>query len=100
MIRGLDPVIHAPKRLAAMAIVANAPRVSFVFLARQLDLNDSDLSKQMSALESAGYVSVTKKGRGRGASTTFSITRAGRKAYDVHRAALRALLDDAPVFDE
>ncbi len=96
MISRLDPVIHAPKRLAAMAIVANAPQVSFAFLRDHLKLSDSDLSKQMSALESAGYVSSTKSGRGRGSSTTFSITRAGRAAYEAHRAALAALLDMAP----
>lgn len=96
MIADLDPVIHAPKRLAAMAIVANAPQVSFAFLKGHLGLSDSDLSKQMSALEAAGYLTSTKHGRGRGSSTTFSITRTGRTAYESHRAALTALLDSAP----
>ncbi len=100
MIADLDPIIHAPKRLAAMAIVANAPHVTFAFLREHLALSDSDLSKQMSALEDAGYVTVAKAGRGRGSSTTFSITRAGRKAYEAHRAALVALLDIAPVIDD
>ena len=97
MIADLDPIIHAPKRLAAMAIVANAPHVSFTFLREHLGLSDSDLSKQMSALESAGYVKSTKYGRGRGSSTAFSITRTGRTAYEAHRAALTALLDIAPI---
>ncbi|MFF5228867.1 winged helix-turn-helix domain-containing protein [Dactylosporangium sp. NPDC000521] len=93
MIGDLDPVIHVPKRLAAMAILANAPSVSFRFLKEQLRLTDSDLSKQMSALEAADYVKSTKDGHGRGASTTFSMTRAGRTAYTAHCAALRALID-------
>jgi len=97
MIEGLDPVIHAPKRLAAMAIVANAPSVSFAFLKKHLDISDSDLSKQMSTLEAAGYVTTSKMGRGRGSSTTFSITRAGRKAYAAHREALTALLENTSV---
>jgi DNA-binding MarR family transcriptional regulator len=67
--------------------------VSFRSLKEQLHLADSDLSKQMSALEAAGYVKSTKDGHGRGASTTFSMTRAGRKAYATHCAALRALMD-------
>lgn len=96
MIDGLDPVIHAPKRLGAMAIVANAPHASFAFLREHLGVSDSDLSKQMSALEAAGYVSSSKSGRGRGSRTTFSITRAGRRAYDAHRSALTALLEHAP----
>ncbi|SNT44204.1 Winged helix DNA-binding domain-containing protein [Asanoa hainanensis] len=92
MIGGLDPVIHAPKRLAAMAILANAPSVSFRFLREQLDLAESDLSKQMSTLESAGYVTSTKGGRGKGASTTYKMTTAGQQAYDAHCAALRTLI--------
>ena len=46
----------------------------------------------MTALVEAGYVAVTKSGKGRGGVTTFRITRAGGKAYTKHRAALRALL--------
>lgn len=47
----------------------------------------------MSALEAAGYVSSSKDGRGRGATTTYKMSRAGQKAYAAHRDALRALLD-------
>ncbi|MCW0215049.1 MAG: transcriptional regulator [Pseudonocardia sp.] len=99
MIDGIDPTIHAPKRLAAMAVLANAPTVSFRFLKDYLEISDSDLSKHMSALEAAGYVSTTKNGRGRGSTTTFALTRPGLAAYTAHRDALRALLDGprAPV---
>ena len=90
---GLDPVIHAPKRLAAMALLASTTSTDFSFLRDHLDVSDSDLSKQMSALEAAGYVTVTKIGRGRGGSTAYRITRQGRAAYQRHREALRALLD-------
>ncbi len=59
-------------------------------------MTDSDLSKQMSALESAGFVKVTKFGRGRGGVTSYRITAAGRAAFTRHRAALRAIVDYAP----
>lgn len=93
----LDPVIHAPKRLGAMAVLTNSEYATFQFLKEQLGLADSDLSKQMSALESAGYVTSTKRGRGPGSATTYTVTRQGRRAYRAHRAALFALLaeDDA-----
>ena len=90
---GLDPLIHAPKRLAAMAILDASTSTDFPFLRRYLDISDSDLSKQMTALERAGYVAVTKAGRGRGATTTFHITASGRAAYQHHLAALRTLID-------
>ncbi|GAA5178523.1 transcriptional regulator [Rugosimonospora acidiphila] len=95
MIDGLDPVIHVPKRLAAMAVLANAPSVSFRFLKDHLQISESDLSKQMSTLEAAAYVSSTKVGHGRGGSTTYRITAAGQQAYEQHVAALRTLIGDA-----
>lgn len=92
MIEDLDPVIHAPKRLAAMAILANADMVTFPFLREHLSVSDSDLSKQMATLEGAGYLKISKSGRGRGATTTYRITKDGREAYKRHRAALAAIL--------
>ena len=92
MIDGLDPIIHVPKRLAAMAILANAPSASFRFLRDHLEISESDLSKQMSTLETAGYVTMAKDGHGRGASTTYAMTKAGRRAYQAHCAALRKLI--------
>jgi Winged helix DNA-binding domain len=50
VIEGLDPVIHVPKRLAAMAILSNAPHATFRFLRDELEISESDLSKQMSTL--------------------------------------------------
>lgn len=92
MSEGLDPVIHPPKRLAAMAILAHAEYAEFKFLREHLEVSDSDLSKQMSALVEADYVGVHKQGRGRGSVTTFRITRTGRHAYDRYRATLERLL--------
>lgn len=92
-IAAVDPVIHAPKRLAAMAILNATASVSFSFLREHLQLADPDLSKNMSALNAAGYIHVTKSGRGRGSTTTYTITRTGRQAYHQHRAALIAMLD-------
>jgi DNA-binding MarR family transcriptional regulator len=87
----LDPVIHAPKRLAAMAILANSTSTDFAFLREYLGISDSDLSKQMAALEKAGYVSITKTSRGRGGATTYRITKVGAAAFQQHLAALRAI---------
>ncbi|GAA4114284.1 transcriptional regulator [Nocardioides fonticola] len=96
MIDDLDPLIHAPKRLAAMAILEISTQATFPALRERLAVSDSDLSKQMSALEAAGYVEVRKSGRGRGSTTTFRITDAGRSAYRRHRRALEAILTSDP----
>ncbi len=90
-ISDLHPVIHAPKRLAVMAILSHSTDTDFSFLREYLDVTDSDLSKQMSILQRAGYVNILKAGRSRGASTTYSITHAGKRAYNSHLTALHAI---------
>lgn len=92
----LDPVLNAPKRLAALALLNSADSVDFTYLRARLGLSDSDLSKQMTSLAAAGYLTVSKAGRGPGATTTYSITEQGKQAYRRHRQALQALLDLQP----
>lgn len=92
-LEGLDPVLTAPKRLAAMALLSRSAAADFAVLREHLGVSESDLSKQMSALVAAGYVSARKSGRGRGSATTYQATRNGKKAYARHRAALEAILD-------
>jgi DNA-binding MarR family transcriptional regulator len=74
------------------SLLANSESTDFPFLREHLGVSSSDLSKQMTSLEQAGYVEINKTGRGRGATTTYKITRLGRRAYQRHRAALRMLL--------
>lgn len=89
---GLDPALTAPKRLAAMALLSRSAGADFAVLRAHLGISESDLSKQMSALVAAGYVTARKNGHGRGSVTTYVATRQGRKAYARHRAALEAIL--------
>lgn len=89
---GIDPVIHAPKRLSVMAVLTQASSTDFSFLRAHLGISDSDLSKQMSALERAGYVKVSKTHRGRGGVTSYRATKAGAAAYRRHLDALRAIV--------
>jgi DNA-binding MarR family transcriptional regulator len=98
-ISDLDPVVHAPKRLAIMSVLASSSSTDFGFLREHLAVSDSDLSKQMSALEAAGYVAVTKS-RGRGGVTSYRITRAGSAAFRKHVAALRAIVGEATAGDD
>lgn len=92
---GLDPALTAPKRLAAMALLSRSAAADFAVLRAHLRISESDLSKQMSALVAAGYVTARKSGsgRGRGSATTYHATREGKKAYARHRAALEAILE-------
>lgn len=79
--------------LAAVALLRAARSTDFGFLRDHLGVSDSELSKQMSALDQAGYVRIRKRGRGSRATTTYQLTREGRAACTRHREALRALLE-------
>ena len=91
----LDPVIHAPKRLGAMAVLAGTEWVEFAFLRDHLNVKDADLSKQMAALADAGYVTSRKSRVGRGGKTWFMVTKEGRRAFDAHVAALQSVVDQS-----
>lgn len=88
----IDPIIHPPKRLRIMAALCAIEQVSFAYLRDRMDLRDADLSKQAKALAEAGYIAVTKQGRGPGAQTWFAATDDGRQAYAAHIEALRDVI--------
>ncbi|NTW38972.1 MAG: helix-turn-helix domain-containing protein [Cellulomonadaceae bacterium] len=90
-----DEIIHAPLRLRLCASLVKVDQASFALLRDLLDVSDSTLSKHLSTLEGAGYVKVTKAVSAGRVRTTLSLTRAGRRAYAGHLAALRAIVDDA-----
>lgn len=90
---GLDANLTAPARLRLMASVSAVSEAEFATLRDHLDVSDSVLSKHLSALEDAGYVS-RRKGVHRGRRTTWvALTSGGREALRRHVAALRSLID-------
>ncbi len=92
----LDQLIHAPARLTLMTILASVSEAEFVTLRDRLDVSDSVLSKHLSALVDAGYVSVRKAAHQGRRTTWATLTRSGRTALRRHVAALRALIDEVP----
>lgn len=93
----LDPVIHAPKRLRIMSILA-AAEVEFSYLQNRLAVSAPDLSKQMRQLGDAGYVRANKTGMGPGSATWYKLTKEGRAAYERYLEQLRSLVGDSAGF--
>lgn len=89
----LDDLIHSPVRLSIMAALRSADAVHFGLLRDTLEVSDSLLSKHLAALESAGYIQVTKGYAGRRPRTWYSLTPGGRAALDAYLAALREIVD-------
>lgn len=87
----LDEVIHAPVRFSIVAALAGVDDAEFATIRDAVEVTDSTLSKQVSVLEKAGYVTVRKGYVGKRPRTWLSLSRDGRKAYESHLAALRAI---------
>jgi DNA-binding transcriptional ArsR family regulator len=85
----LDDLLGHPVRFSIMALLAAATKAEFGFVRDHVEVSDSVLSKQVSALERAGYVKVHKGFVGKWPRTWLSSTKTGRRAFERHLAALR-----------
>jgi DNA-binding MarR family transcriptional regulator len=90
-----DEAIHAPTRLRLCALLRPLDHADFAVLATSLAISEATLSKTIRNLADLGYVSTSKQASADRAdarrTTTVSLTAAGRRAFDGHVAALRAL---------
>ena len=87
----LDDVIHAPVRFSIVAALATVDESVFATVRDAIEVSDSVLSKQVSALEAAGYVKVRKGYVGKRPRTWLAVTSHGRTAYAKHLGALREI---------
>lgn len=88
-----DELIHAPTRLSIVSLLAAAEWADFKFIRDELGLSDSALSKQLTALEAAGYVDIRKSFVGKRPRTSARLSRAGRTAFLMHVEALQQIID-------
>ena len=79
--------------MGALCGLASAEQVDFGFLKKELELTDGNLGAHLATLEQSGYIKVEKTFVGKRPKTFLGVTRAGRRAFEGHVAALRAILD-------
>jgi DNA-binding transcriptional ArsR family regulator len=87
-----DELIHAPTRLAIVALLAATEWAEFKFIRDSVGLSDSALSKQLTTLERAGYVEIRKDFVGKRPRTSARLSKQGRAAFERHVAALQEVL--------
>jgi DNA-binding MarR family transcriptional regulator len=90
-----DELIHPSARLSIVAPLASADWADFAdfaFIRGQLGLSDSALSKQLSTLEDAGYITVDRPLSNGERRLRGRLTTTGRDAFDGHVAALQAIV--------
>ena len=90
----LDATLGHPVRFSLMAALAQTEEIDFATLRDHLQVSDSVLSKQVSALESAGYVTVRKGFIGKRPRTWLKATQEGQTVWRHHLAALREIAGD------
>ena len=90
-----DELIHAPTRLSIVALLAATDWAEFKYVRDELGMSDSALSKQLTTLESAGYIEIRKGFVGKRPRTTAQLTQAGRDAFVRHVAVLQEIVAQA-----
>ena len=91
-LEGFEPLLQAPVRLQVMSILAQAQEAEFARLKDMTGSSDSVMSKHLSGLADAGFITLRKAASGGRQRTWASLTRAGRKTFDDHVAALRRIV--------
>ncbi len=92
----LDMVLHPPARLQISSVLSKVNEAEFARLKQVTGAADSVLSKHLSALAEAGYVTLRKAARDGRQRTWASLTSAGRVAFTGHLAALQRLAHGLP----
>ncbi len=89
---GFNELIHQSTRLSIMSLLAAADWVDFAFLRDELSLSESALSKQLSTLAEAGYVTIERPVSNRRRRVRTKLTAEGADAFRAHVQALRAIV--------
>jgi DNA-binding MarR family transcriptional regulator len=91
-IQNLNKIFDSRIRMGVMSILIVNEEVSFNDLKQMLNVTDGNLASHMVNLEENGYIKVHKGFIGRKTNTTYSITRAGEKAFKDHIEALENMI--------
>ncbi|MEV6773732.1 transcriptional regulator [Nocardia sp. NPDC051030] len=91
----LSTVLASLPRLKVVAFLDGCREAEFGTITDLCEMNKSTLSKAMTVLEAAEYITITKGYVGRRPKTWLALTDGGRTAYHEHLNALTALAQQA-----
>ena len=91
-ISNLNKVFDSRIRLGVMSSLMVNAEMSFNDLKQMLEVTDGNLATHLVNLEENGYIKVHKGFIGRKTNTTYSITKAGDKAFKEHIQALENMI--------
>jgi len=91
-IENLNKVFDSRIRLGIMSALLVNEDVNFNELKELIQVTDGNLASHLKTLEESGYIKVQKGFIGRKTNTTYSVTRAGEKAFKLHLDALEEMI--------
>ena len=88
----LDRLVHEPARLMILMILQGVGEADFLYLLREGEFTQGNLSSHLLKLEEAGYVEIEKKFKGKRPLTICRLTPKGETALSSYsRRLIRAL---------
>jgi len=91
-IENLNKIFDSRIRLGIMSALMVNAEVNFNELKELIQVTDGNLASHMKTLEESDYIKVQKGFIGRKTNTTYSVTKAGEKAFKVHLEALEQMI--------
>ena len=91
-ISGLNKIYDNRIRLGVMSVLTVNEEISFNDLKQMMEVTDGNLATHLVTLEENGFIKVHKGFIGKKTNTTYSITRAGQKAFSDHITALEQMI--------
>ena len=91
-ISGLNKIFDNRIRLGVMSVLMVNEEVNFNDLKQMLEVTDGNLATHLQTLEESGFIKIHKGFIGRKTNTTYSITKAGQKAFHDHIAGLERMI--------
>jgi DNA-binding MarR family transcriptional regulator len=92
LIENLNKIFDSRIRLGIMSALMVNAEVNFNELKELLSITDGNLASHLKTLEESGYVKIQKGFIGRKTNTTYSVTKAGEKAFKTHLTALEKMI--------
>jgi DNA-binding MarR family transcriptional regulator len=91
-IANLNKLFDSRIRLGIMSALVVNESVNFNELKELIEVTDGNLASHLKTLEESGFIKVQKGFIGRKTQTTYTVTKAGEKAFKQHLEALEAMI--------
>ena len=88
----LDPILHAPLRLAVVSLLLGVKEAEFIFIREKTNSTAGNLSVQITKLKDAGYIEVIKQFNNNYPQTICRITPRGLEAFENYVKALQSYM--------